>query len=87
MRDIYLNLKENTNCDIWIDSSTRLILFPVAPTSGMEELPYVVCAVSPSLVVAKGLRSAVPPLSHKRHSASSPGYGDVRSTLASPRSS
>lgn len=48
VRDIYLNLKENTNCDIWIDSFTRLILFPVAPTSGMEELPYVVCAVSPS---------------------------------------
>ena len=39
VRDIYLNLKENTNCDIWIDSFTRLILLPVAPTSGMEELP------------------------------------------------
>lgn len=39
---IFQELTEKNNCDIWIDSYTRLLLFPVYPVPESKELPYMV---------------------------------------------
>lgn len=40
--EIYNSLKENNSCDIWIDSYTRLILFPIVSQPSIETQHYVV---------------------------------------------
>ena len=52
MRDIFVQIHEGlcqkNSCDIWINSSTRLLLFPVYPDSSLTDPPYIVSSLPPS---------------------------------------
>ena len=37
LESIYLSLKENNNCDIWLDPFTRLILFPIVTSPPVKK--------------------------------------------------
>ena len=51
MRDIFVQIHEGlcqkNSCDIWINSSTRLLLFPVYPDSSLTDPPSIVSSLPP----------------------------------------
>ena len=42
LENIYLSLKENNNCDIWLDPFTRLLLFPIVSNPSNKESDTIV---------------------------------------------